>query len=132
MLQNLFEGFALNTNLLTYALLIGIAVDFATGIIKAYKSSGRLSSSKLRDGGFKKAGIILVVVLSYGLSMLFTDTAHVIFNGVQAYYVYTELVSVLENISEMGVAMPKILLRIFGRGEENGGGDEHTKKSDEC
>ena len=43
MLQNLFEGFALNTNLLTYALLIGIAVDFATGIISQAEGCRRQS-----------------------------------------------------------------------------------------
>ena len=33
-LQNLFEGFTLNTNFLTWALLIGIVIDFITGIAK--------------------------------------------------------------------------------------------------
>lgn len=118
MLQNLFEGFAVNTNLLTYAVLIGIVTDFLTGIIKAYRENGKLSSSKLRDGGFKKAGIMLVVVLSYGLSILFNDNGHVIFNAVQAYYVYTELISVLENLSEIGVAIPSILLKVLGHKED--------------
>ena len=118
MLQNLFEGFAVNTNLLTYAVLIGIVTDFLTGIVKAYRENGKLSSSKLRDGGFKKAGIMLVIVLSYGLSILFNDNNHVIFNAVQAYYVYTELISVLENLSEIGVAIPSILLKVLGHKED--------------
>lgn len=121
-LQNLFEGFALNTNMLTYALITGIIVDFVTGIVKAYRESGKLSSSKLRDGGFKKAAIILVVLLSYGLSMLFCDTNHVIFNSVQSYYIYTELISVLENLSEIGVDMPSFLSRIIGiKGSDKNG-----------
>lgn len=67
-LQNLFNGLTLNVNLLTWAVVLGILLDFATGIAKGYKTDGRVSSSKLRDGGFKKAGIVLVVLLAYGLS----------------------------------------------------------------
>ena len=123
-LENIFEGFTLNTNLLTYALLIGIVSDFATGIFKGYKADGEIISQKLRDGGFKKAGIVFVVIMAYGLSMLFGDTSHVIFNSVQAYYVYTELVSILENLAAVGVPLPKVLRNILGNkkdgGENNG------------
>ena len=123
-LENIFEGFTLNTNLLTYALLIGIVSDFATGIFKGYKADGEIISKKLRDGGFKKAGIVFVVIMAYGLSMLFGDTSHIIFNSVQAYYVYTELVSILENLAAVGVPLPKVLRNILGNkkdgGENNG------------
>lgn len=113
-LNNLFEGLHVNVGLLTYALLIGIVIDFATGIVKGYKVNGKIYSSKLRDGGFKKAGVVLVVLIAYGLSMLFNDTNHIIFNGVQAYYVYTELVSILENLDEIGIHMPAVLKKIIG------------------
>ena len=123
-LENIFEGFTLNTNLLTYALLIGIVSDFATGIFKGYKADGEIISQKLRDGGFKKAGIVFVVIMAYGLSMLFGDTSHIIFNSVQAYYVYTELVSILENLAAVGVPLPKMLRNILGNkkdGDKNNG-----------
>ena len=117
-LQNLFEGFTLNTNLLTVALACGIVLDFATGIFKGYRKDGKISSSKLRDGGFKKMGIMLVVVMSYGLSVLFTDVKHLIFNGVQAYYVYTELVSIIENLNTLGIPLPKVIKNIVGKEEK--------------
>lgn len=119
-LENIFEGFTLNTNLLTYALLIGIVSDFATGIFKGYKADGEIISQKLRDGGFKKAGIVFVVIMAYGLSMLFGDTSHIIFNSVQAYYVYTELISILENLVAVGVPLPKILKNILGNKKDGG------------
>lgn len=119
-LENIFEGFTLNTNLLTYALLIGIVSDFATGIFKGYKADGEIISKKLRDGGFKKAGIVFVVIMAYGLSMLFGDTSHIIFNSVQAYYVYTELVSILENLAAVGVPLPKMLRNILGNKKDGG------------
>ena len=123
-LESVFEGFTLNTNLLTYAVMLGIVADFVTGIVKGYKADGEIISKKLRDGGFKKAGIVFVVIMAYGLSMLFGDRSHIIFNSVQAYYVYTELVSILENLVAVGVPLPKVLKNILGNkkdgGENNG------------
>lgn len=114
-LQGIFEGLTLNTNMLTCAVGLGIVADFVTGIAKGYMSDKKIVSSKLRDGGFKKMGIILVVLLSYGLSMLFNDANRLIFNGVQAYYVYTELVSIIENLIAMNVNLPPILKKIIGK-----------------
>lgn len=119
-LESIFEGFTLNTNLLTYAVLAGIVSDFATGIFKGYKADGEIISQKLRDGGFKKAGIVFVVIMAYGLSMLFGDKSHIIFNSVQAYYVYTELVSILENLVAVGVPLPKVLKNILGNKKDGG------------
>lgn len=119
-LEGIFEGFTLNTNLLTYALLLGIVSDFATGIFKGYRADGEIISQKLRDGGFKKAGIVFVVIMAYGLGMLFGDSTHIIFNSVQAYYVYTELVSILENLAAVGVPLPRVLRNILGNKKDGG------------
>ena len=113
-MREIVQELNVNTNFLTYAVLIGIMADFATGIAKGYKTDGKVSSSKLRSGGFKKAGMILVVFLSYGLSLLFNDTRHIIFNTIQIYYVYTESVSIIENLIELGVDVPWPLRKILG------------------
>ena len=120
-LENIFEGFTLNTNLLTYAVMLGIVADFVTGIVKGYKADGEIISKKLRDGGFKKAGIVFVVIMAYGLSVLFGDRSHIIFNSVQAYYVYTELVSILENLLAVGVPLPRVLKNVLGNKKDGGG-----------
>ena len=119
-LDNIFEGFTLNTNLLTYAVMLGIVADFATGIVKGYKADGEIIWKKLRDGGFKKAGMVFVVIMAYGLSMLFGDRSHIIFNSVQAYYVYTELVSILENLLAVGVPLPRVLKNVLGNKKDGG------------
>lgn len=118
-LSKLFGDFTINLNLLWIALVIGIVMDFATGIAKAYKENGKLSSSKLRDGGFKKCGIIFVVIMSLGLSKLFCDTYFVITNSVIAYYIYTEIVSIIENLNEMGIPLPPIFIKIIGKKSED-------------
>ena len=113
-LKELFDNIHIKTNFLTVAVLIGIVLDFATGIAKGYKADHKVSSSKLRDGGFKKAGIVLVIFLAYGLSVLFGDTSHLIFNSVQLYYLYTELVSIIENLVALGVDAPPWLRKLLG------------------
>ena len=117
-LEQLFAGMSVNYGVLLWMLLAFIVADFVTGIMKAYKKDGRVNSSKLRDGGFKKSGIIFVVVLGYMLSALFSDENFVIYHAVQAYYIYTELISILENLEELGVRLPKILENILGKKQE--------------
>lgn len=118
-LAGLFEGFSVNVGLLWYALGAMMLCDFATGIAKAYKKERRVSSSKLRDGGFKKCGMIAVTLLCVGIGRLFGDDNHVIANGAAAYYVYTELVSIVENLIELEIPLPPIVRKIVGNGEKN-------------
>ena len=120
-LKGIFEGMDVNFGLFWIVLAGFILADFVTGIIKGYRSDGKISSSKLRDGGFKKAGIIFTVILGYVLSKLFNDANYVIFHGVQAYYIYTELVSILENLEQMGVQLPAVLHNILGKGTGKNG-----------
>lgn len=114
MLQNVFEGFTLNQNWLLWGLLIGIAIDFITGIAKGYIIDGKPDSSQLRSGMFKKAGILLVVTLGYGLSVLFSDVNCVVAHGILCYYIYMELISILENLTQLGVPLPKVLKKVLG------------------
>lgn len=114
-LEKLFEGMSINYGMLIWVVLGFIVADFVTGIFRAYKNDGRVNSSKLRNGGFKKCGIIFVIVLGYVLSITFNDKNFVIYHSIQAYYIYTELVSILENLDDLGVKLPKILEKILGK-----------------
>ena len=105
-----------------WGLFIGIITDFITGIAKGYIIEGKPSSAKLRMGMYKKIGIVLVVGLGYFLSVLFSDANFVIAHAIMCYYIYMELISILENLTELGVPLPKILKKILG---------ESKKKADE-
>ena len=117
-LEQLFEGMSINYGMLLGVVVAFILADFLTGICRAYKNDGRVNSSKLRDGGFKKCGIVFVIMLGYVLSVTFNDKNFVIYHSVQAYYIYTELVSILENLEDLGVKLPKILESILGKRKE--------------
>ena len=110
-LEQIFSEFTLNYNFLWIGLFLFIACDFFTGILKAYKTK-EVVSSKLRDGGFKKGGIILVCFIGYFLSFIFNAYNHIISNSVLCYYIYTELVSIIENLNEMGIPLPPIIKKI--------------------
>ena len=110
----LFGDFTININLLWIALICGIILDFATGIAKAYKKDGKICSSKLRDGGFKKCGIVVVAVIALGMSGIFNDKYYIITNSVLCYYIYTELISILENLDAMEVPIPPIFKKLLG------------------
>ncbi len=113
-LLQLFEGYSINIGFLGYALCILIIADLLTGIVKGYVKDG-IISSKLRDGGFKKCGVLVVVALSFALGVLLNDTKQLISSGVMAYYVYTEIVSVFENLNDLHVPLPPIFKNILGR-----------------
>ena len=113
-LQSLFEGYSVNVSFLGYALCLLVVADLVTGLVKGYLKEG-IVSSKLRDGGFKKCGVLAVVAVSYALGILLNDAKHLIVNGVMAYYVYTEIVSVFENLNELDIPLPPILKNILGR-----------------
>ncbi len=113
MLENLFTEFTINYSFLLPTLGIFILIDFVTGIFKAYKRN-EVISSKLRDGGFKKCGIIMVCFIGFSLSHLFYDKNHIISNSVHCYYIYTELISIIENLDTLGISLPPLIKRIIG------------------
>ena len=88
---------------------VGIAlffhlIDFITGFIKALKLK-QVSSSKMRDGMFKKVGFILcyiiaIVIDRYGYLVGFSLNFSIL-PVIVAYAVCTELISILENISKI-------------------------------
>ena len=77
-------------------------LDFLTGIIKGLKVDNKIISSKLRDGLFKKAGFVVVYILVYTLSktnnIVGLQLPHNTTQVVCVYVIFTEVVSILENV----------------------------------
>lgn len=92
-------------------------VDYITGIMLAIlnKSSkspkGGLSSEAGFKGIFKKAGMLIVVIIANRLDVLAgTD---IIRNGCIFVLIANEGLSIIENLGVMGVPVPKILIRFI-------------------
>ena len=96
---------------LAVALVVAMAIDYVTGILcaaiwhKSPKSpSGALESRAGLKGLFRKAGIILCVILATELSGLLDTFA--IRDSTIIFFVCNEALSIIENLAIMGVPFP--------------------------
>lgn len=106
---------------LVWVILMGL--DYLSGSLAARKT-GTWKSSIARDGFVHKGGMILVVlvalladiVMSVSLShipVLQIQWPDILFPMVLAWYIITELGSILENAVKMGAVVPEWLTKIF-------------------
>lgn len=100
-------------------LLLCMVIDFVSGIIKAYIFK-KLSSRRCGIGVLKKTLVLQAIVLTHYFTLVTDKTemeAMVIW-----FWVAVEMLSVLENMADCGLPIPKrlrnALLQI--KGEENG------------
>ena len=84
-----------------------MAIDVLTGIIKAWAHND-FKSAIMRAGLAKKAGEIMILVvgelISYG--MMLPDS---IMNGISFYIIFMEIMSIMENLDELGIPIPKFV-----------------------
>lgn len=89
--------------------LLSSAVDIITGWIQATINS-RWESTKMRYGIMRKAGMFLIIVVAYCFEYAIDAVrmTHVA-TAVSGYIVFMELLSILENLDQAGVPVPKFL-----------------------
>lgn len=88
-------------------LLIAIALDYVSGLIKAYEC--KILSSKIGFRGIlKKVGVLLVVMLAVLIDRVAGNTG-AIRTLVVYYFVANEGLSIIENLAEAGIPIPKSL-----------------------
>lgn len=88
-------------------LLIAIALDYLSGLIKAYNS--KVLSSKIGFRGIlKKLGILFLVMLAVVIDRV-TGESGAIRTLVIYYFVANEGLSIIENLGEAGLPIPKVL-----------------------
>lgn len=89
--------------------VILMGLDFLTGTINAW-IKGELDSSKMRKGLGKKLGEISAILIgelfvcAFGLSI-------VVASAISIYIIVMELISICENLEELGVPIPKFIKR---------------------
>lgn len=88
-------------------LLVAIVIDYISGLIKAYNTK-TLSSSIGFRGILKKVGILLIVMLAVLVDRVTINNGS-IRTLVIYYFVANEGLSVLENLAEAGLPIPKTL-----------------------
>ena len=88
-------------------LIVAIIIDYISGLIKAYNTK-TLSSSIGFKGILKKVGILLIVMLAVLVDRVTIDNGG-IRTLVIYYFVANEGLSILENLAEAGLPVPKTL-----------------------
>jgi len=102
--------FDVNQTNALFALFILIIIDFITGITAAKIAGDRIRSSKVRHSAIKVCAYFAVIAGAHlAEAGLYTHISF-IDETVTAFFLLTELISLLENVGKMGYDTPKNLI----------------------
>ena len=93
--------------------LILMAADIVTGWIQA-TINGTWDSTKMRKGLYRKAGELMVIVVTYAVSAAISlpfDAAAF----VAGYIIVMEILSVCENLNQAGLPIPTWIVKRLGK-----------------
>lgn len=97
-------------NPLLLTLFISIAFDIISGTLKAFVK-GKVNSAISKDGISKHIGIVLLVML---VIIIFKPLEmENLVNAVLLFYIASYILSILENLSLLGVPLPEWLKKRF-------------------
>ena len=113
--------------------LIFMLCDVVTGLAKAYIQKN-LISHKMRSGIIKKCGEMMIIILT-AVVVYSVQWPHQIIAIVSVYMILMEIVSIMENLDEIGVPIPKWIENTINNvaedidnGSANALSDEDMKK----
>ena len=125
---------------LVWILIAFMTIDYITGLIcgamgKSEKTeNGYLASKTAFQGLMKKILIIIVVIVAALLDEAVRRGAGIQFDATVGatclWFIASEGLSVLENVAQMGIPVPKILLKILEVMKDKGNGSEETQPED--
>lgn len=97
-----------------------VVADYITGFI-AGAVEGKLNSEVGFKGIFKKVLIFAVVAIAHQIDIFTGSDSQMIMSATVAFYIWNELLSILENVGRTGLPLPDVLLRavevLRGKGE---------------
>ena len=107
-------------------LIIAMVLDYISGIIKSYETN-TLSSKVGAKGIIKKFSYFLVIVISFIIDFILCNYTlneidlyyPVVSEIIIAWFVINEIISILENVSEIGVPLPKFIINITSHLKNN-------------
>ena len=125
-LYNVVSQFHFRNELWVLFIPLGLmAIDILTGVVKAWAKND-FQSAIMRAGLAKKAGEIMILVvgelISFGLML-----PDAIMNGISFYIIFMEVMSILENVDDLGIPIPKFVKDVINNANDqlqNGHKDE--------
>lgn len=109
-------------------LLILMAIDFITGVIKGFKNKNA-NSQRAYKGFWKKLVIILIVAGAAQIDLILQEVG--VRTIVLMFYVATEFLSILENAAILGIPIPeklKLSLEQYRDNQNRGDSNEANNK----
>ena len=107
-------------------LVIAIALDYISGIIKAFINK-ELSSKIGLKGILKKVGVLVIVALAVLLDKI-TGGTGAIRTLVIYYFVANEGLSIIENLGEAGLPIPDVIKKALKSLKDESKGKSNGKK----
>ena len=98
------EGYLFGNTKFSDLLLLVMAIDIITGILKAVKK-GCLFTKTAWIGYAKKIGVFCLIILANVIDQILNLNGWLAFTTV-LFYIATEGLSILENLAEFGVNVP--------------------------
>lgn len=116
-IYNIVSQFHFRNELWVLFIPLGLmAIDILTGIIKAWAKND-FKSAIMRAGLAKKAEEILILIagelITFGLVL-----PDAIMNGVSFYIIFMEGMSILENVDQLGIPIPKFVKDVINNTNE--------------
>ena len=107
-------------------LIIAMVLDYISGIIKSYETN-TLASKIGAKGIIKKFSYFLVIIISFIIDFILCNYTlneiniyyPIISEIIIAWFVINEVISILENVSEIGVPLPKFIINITSHLKNN-------------
>lgn len=113
--------------------LIFMLCDVVSGLAKAYVQKN-IISHKMRSGIIKKCGEMMIILLT-AIVVYSVQWPHQIIAIVSVYMILMEIISIMENLDEIGVPIPKWIEKTINNvatdidnGSANSLNDEDMKK----
>ena len=121
-------------------LIVMMVIDYISGMSAAWRE-GTLSSKKGIDGIVKKVGYMALVAVAMGVDyLIFTGFSAVNVSVgfdmlfgilVAVWLIINEMISILENLSRLGVPIPQFLTKVVRRLKISAEGKAEIKESEE-
>ncbi|QHW34101.1 phage holin family protein [Paenibacillus rhizovicinus] len=93
-------------------LLVAMGIDYVTGITAALQTRRGLSSSVGAWGLARKGIMLLVILLAHRMDIML-ELNNIAMGGAIYFYLANEMISITENLGEIGVPMPDKLRQLI-------------------
>lgn len=106
---------------ITGVLLLLCVLDIITGVAKGLYDRN-LVSRKMSQGMVSKASMFVVIIIANMLDMAVSPGMPIVKTSVILFYTSLEMISILENLGQMGVKMPPVIkeyLAVLKKKEED-------------